>query len=240
MTWSPVLKKLITLATVSREYAAVGSRLRVEFTIDAVRHKVEATVVRTPFFNPPRKVAVPPSGLTVNLARRAPSRHRVIILCLIGVFNAYLKEGFMAQAQPQTYANHGRSVAAFHFVALPILAVNFLWSAYRAVTGLSFETALAALVALALIIVALCARLFALWAQDRVIRFEMRLKLAELLPDDLKARISDLTTSQLVALRFASDAELPALVRQTLAGSLADQKAIKQAVKDWQADYQRV
>lgn len=146
----------------------------------------------------------------------------------------------MAQAQPQTYANHGRSVPAFHFVALPILAVNFLWSAYRAATGLSFETALAALVALALIIVALCARLFALWAQDRVIRLEMRLKLAELLPDDLKARIPDLTTSQLVALRFASDAELPALVRQSLAGSLADQKAIKQAVKDWQADYQRV
>ena len=62
MTWSPVLKKLIALATIRREYAAVGSRLRVEFTIDAVRHKVEATVVRTPFFNPPRKVAVPPPG----------------------------------------------------------------------------------------------------------------------------------------------------------------------------------
>ncbi len=62
MTWSPVLKKLIALATVRRECAAVGSRLRVEFTIDAVRHKVEATVVRTPFFNPPRKVAVPPPG----------------------------------------------------------------------------------------------------------------------------------------------------------------------------------
>ena len=62
MTWSPVLKKLIALATVRRECAAVGSRLRAEFTIDAVRHKVEATVVRTPFFNPPRKVAVPPPG----------------------------------------------------------------------------------------------------------------------------------------------------------------------------------
>ena len=146
----------------------------------------------------------------------------------------------MAQAKPQTYANHARLVPAFHLVALPILAVNFLWSAYRAVTGLSFGTVLAALVALALIIVALCARLFALWAQDRVIRLEMRLKLAELLPGDLKGRISDLTTPQLVALRFASDAELPELVRQTLAGSLADQKAIKQAVRNWQADYQRV
>ena len=108
----------------------------------------------------------------------------------------------MAQAQPQTYANHARLVPAFHFVAFPILAVNFLWSAYRVATGFSWETALAALVALALIIVALCARLFALWAQDRVIRLEMRLKMAELLPDDLKARIPDLTTSQLVALRF--------------------------------------
>jgi aminomethyltransferase len=60
MTWSPTLKKLIALATVDRAVSGVGSRVRVEFTIDAVRHRVEAAVVRTPFFNPPRKTATPP------------------------------------------------------------------------------------------------------------------------------------------------------------------------------------
>ena len=60
MTWSPVLKKLIALATVSRDYAAPGNRIQIEFTIEAVRHKVEAAVVETPFFSPSRKTATPP------------------------------------------------------------------------------------------------------------------------------------------------------------------------------------
>ena len=146
----------------------------------------------------------------------------------------------MAQAQPQNYANHVRMIPAFHFVAFPILATNLVWSVYRAVTGLSFENVLGAFVALTLVIVMLCARLFALWAQDRVIRLEMRLKLTEILPDDLKFRIGELSTSHLVALRFASDAELPDLVRKVLGGSLTDGKAIKKAITSWQADYQRV
>ena len=73
-----------------------------------------------------------------------------------------------------------------------------------------------------------------------MIRLEMRLKLIEVLPDDLKSRIYDLSTGQLVALRFASDAELPGLVRRVLDGSLTEQKAIKQAIVNWKADYQRV
>ena len=62
-TWSPVLKKLIALATLDRDYASPGTTVRVEFTVEAVRHKVEAAVVRTPFFNPPRKTSVPPPGV---------------------------------------------------------------------------------------------------------------------------------------------------------------------------------
>ena len=57
-TWSPVLKKLIALATLSRDVIAPGTRVSIEFTIEAVRHRVTATVVKTPFFNPPRKTAV--------------------------------------------------------------------------------------------------------------------------------------------------------------------------------------
>jgi aminomethyltransferase len=58
-TWSPVLKKLIALATVQTEYAALGTRLEVEVTVDAARHSVPASVVKTPFFDPKRKTAVP-------------------------------------------------------------------------------------------------------------------------------------------------------------------------------------
>ena len=58
-TWSPTLKKLIALATIDREHAAPGSSLEMELTVEAVRHRVAATVVKTPFFNPKRKTATP-------------------------------------------------------------------------------------------------------------------------------------------------------------------------------------
>jgi len=56
-TWSPVLKKLIALATVSAPHIAEGTNLEFEVTVEAVRHRVPATVVKTPFFNPARKTA---------------------------------------------------------------------------------------------------------------------------------------------------------------------------------------
>jgi aminomethyltransferase len=59
-TWSPVLKKLIALATVQSEDASPGTSLEMEITVEAVRHRVPATVVKTPFFNPARKTATPP------------------------------------------------------------------------------------------------------------------------------------------------------------------------------------
>ncbi|PYQ94136.1 MAG: hypothetical protein DMF96_27290 [Acidobacteria bacterium] len=58
-TWSPVLKKLIALATIAAPHFAEGTALEVEVTVEAVRHRAPATVVRTPFFNPPRKTAMP-------------------------------------------------------------------------------------------------------------------------------------------------------------------------------------
>ena len=75
--------------------------------------------------------------------------------------------------------------------------------------------------------------------QDRVIRLEMRLRLAEVLPVDLRPRIPEFTVAQLVSLRFASDAEFPALARKVLDEKMNDRKAIKQLVKDWQGDYLR-
>jgi aminomethyltransferase len=60
-TWSPILKRMIALATVERPHYGAGTRLQLEVTVEAVRHRVGATVVKTPFFNPPRKMAVPPA-----------------------------------------------------------------------------------------------------------------------------------------------------------------------------------
>jgi len=60
-TWSPVLKRMIALATIDRPHHAEGTTLQIEVTVEAVRHRVTATVVKTPFFNPPRKVATPPA-----------------------------------------------------------------------------------------------------------------------------------------------------------------------------------
>ena len=86
----------------------------------------------------------------------------------------------------------------------------------------------------------LYARLFPLKAQDRLIRLEMRLLMREILPADLKPRIGELSEAQLVALRFASDPELPELVRQVLAGKLSAPEEIKRAIKTWKPDTFRV
>ena len=143
-------------------------------------------------------------------------------------------------AQEQSFANHARFVAPYHYVAFPILLVNLLYKLYWLSGGLTFDSILNVLVAVALIIVALFARVFALGAQDRVIRLEMRLRMRELLPDDLQGRINDFTPAQMVGLRFAGDAELPALARKVLDGNITKATPIKQAITDWQADLYRV
>jgi len=82
-------------------------------------------------------------------------------------------------------------------------------------------------------------RLYALRVQDRVIRLEERLRLAQLLPDAMRSRLDEFTEGQLVALRFACDAELASLAQQALEGKW-NQKQIKAAVKTWRPDYWRV
>ena len=142
-------------------------------------------------------------------------------------------------SQPQTYATHVRYVPRY-LVALFVLIVHAAWSVYDLATDISMTTVRAAAVSAALVVIALYARGFALRAQDRIIRLEMRLRLRELLPADLHARIPDFTTDQLVALRFASDRELPALAARILHDDIRDRKTIKQLVTEWQADDLRV
>jgi len=140
----------------------------------------------------------------------------------------------------QNFSNHTKLVPPFHFFVLPVLALNLIWSLYHLwKLHFSFEGFVGLLLALALALGFLFARVFALSVQDRVIRLEERLRLARLLPDELKPRIDEFTVSQLVALRFACDEELPMLARRVLAENLQSRKAIKQLVKTWRADYQR-
>jgi len=142
--------------------------------------------------------------------------------------------------EPQNLQNHVRLVPPFHMFVLPVFFLNLIWSIYHLVkAGISFETVVGVLMAFALLTLALFARIFALTVQDRVIRLEMRLRLAELLPPDLRSRISEFTIVQLVSMRFASDAELPALARKVLDEKLSERTAIKRLVKDWQGDYLR-
>ena len=145
----------------------------------------------------------------------------------------------MADTAPQSFANHTRFVPPFHIGALGIFALNLIWALYRLVKYPAVGTAMTALLAVAFILGALYARIFALTVQDRVIRLEMRLRMRELLPADLQGRIGELTTRQLVALRFASDAELPALCRTVLTDKITDKTAIKKMVKEWQGDHLR-
>ena len=146
----------------------------------------------------------------------------------------------MAEPTPQTYQNHTRWVPGYHFLLMPILVLNLGWSLYRLVASFSFETVVGLLLAFGLALGFLFARVFALAAQDRVIRLEERMRMHALLPDDLKPRIDEFTTSQLIALRFASDAELPALARKVLDEKIAERKPIKEAIETWRPDYQRV
>jgi hypothetical protein len=139
----------------------------------------------------------------------------------------------------QSFQNHAKYVPLFHFVAVPILVMNLVWSVYRAFIRPGWETALAALVAAALVITVFLARVFALRVQDRVIRLEMRLRMREVFPADLHPRIGEFTAGQLVALRFAGDRELAVLARRVLDERLQDKKAIKQMITDWQADHLR-
>ncbi len=145
----------------------------------------------------------------------------------------------MSERKPQTYANHTRFDPVFHYFLAPVLLITVILSFIHLVKHPGIASSWHVLLAVALLLIAGKARAYALKAQDRVIRLEERMRLATLLPEPLRARIGELTERQLIALRFASDAEIPALVERTLKENLT-QKRIKQAIQNWRPDYFRV
>lgn len=145
----------------------------------------------------------------------------------------------MAQEKEQNLKNHAKLVPIFHMFVLPVFLINIISALMRLRYGLTFASILNVLMAVAFLVLALCARTFALKVQDRVIRLEMELRLARVFPVELHPRIGEFTIAQLIALRFASDAELAALAQQVLQEKLTDRKEIKRRVKNWRADYLR-
>jgi hypothetical protein len=141
---------------------------------------------------------------------------------------------------PQNYANHAKVVPVFHFVGSPLLLVLLGWATWRVIQAPSVDSAMALILVVVVALGYFYGRMFAMGVQDRVIRLEERLRMERLLDADLKPRILEFTTEQLIGLRFASDEELPALARRVLAEGIADRKTIKLAVKSWKADHQRV
>jgi hypothetical protein len=144
----------------------------------------------------------------------------------------------MSERRPQTLANHGKFDPLFHFFLAPVLLACFIASIVFLFHGVTAFRIWFAVFALAGFLLAFKTRAYALKIQDRVIRLEERLRLMALLPESLRPRISDLTEQQLIALRFAADAEVPSLVEKILRENL-EPKAIKKAIQNWRPDYWR-
>ncbi len=141
---------------------------------------------------------------------------------------------------PQSYKSHTRWNPAFHFVASPILAVNLFLHARDLLRAPSGATAWQTLLAFGLWLGIALGRSQAISVQDRLIRLEETLRLQRLLPPEEHAGIASLDRRQFIALRFASDAELPALYRRVRNGEFGKPAEIKQAIVNWRPDTLRV
>src|SRR5437870_1129216 len=139
----------------------------------------------------------------------------------------------------QEYASHGRIDPGFHQFLVPVSVLTIIVAIVNAFRHPGFNSAWLILVSIAAGLALFKMRLYSLKVQDRLIRLEERLRLQQLLAEPLRARIPELTVGQLVALRFASDAELPSLVGRALNESLSKDD-LKKAVTVWRPDHFRV
>ncbi len=146
----------------------------------------------------------------------------------------------MAENVPQTYANHTRFHPPFHFFLVPGGLVLLILSIVNVVLHYRrLDSWLLVLMGILFSVATVLIRSNDLRLQDRLIRLEERLRLQALLSGELSSRIGELTESQLVALRFASDQELAPLVAQVLTAKMQS-KDIKQSIVTWRADTFRV
>jgi hypothetical protein len=145
----------------------------------------------------------------------------------------------MSKSDPQSLKNHGRLDPLYHFVLSIVLLASLIVTIVHLVRHPCFYSAWFVVLSLAAIVAWIRLRTYPLKVQDRVIRLEERLRLQAVLPASQRNQIPALTEPQLIALRFASDSELPALVDAAVTKKLGP-KEIKQSIKSWRPDYFRV
>src|ERR1700694_5506813 len=144
----------------------------------------------------------------------------------------------MAERSTQTLANHVRIDPPFHYFVLPVFAISWILSVVFLVRHPGFLHCWVAIVNTAILVAVIRFRQYSLKVQDRIIRLEERLRRATLLPESLCPQIAKLSERQFIALRFASDEEVPALVERTLSANLSPVD-IKKTIKNWRPDYWR-
>ena len=148
-------------------------------------------------------------------------------------------------AQPQSFKNHTRRDPIFMFVIMPPLLLNVAFAIYATIRSWDnnrpyHHTHLWWIVmSFVFLLLAELTRYYAIKNQDRIIRLEEQLRLADLLPESQLHLIDAITIKQYVALRFASDAELPTLAARAVAENL-EPKQIKEAITTWRPDNHRV
>ena len=140
----------------------------------------------------------------------------------------------MASPAPQTYASHAHRPTAWNIVWL-ISVLGLVAAVWVAIRDRTLVAHVVLLLAVGLLGTISLLRVFVLRVQDRVIRLEMRIRMARL---GLEQEFVQLEHRQLIALRFASDAEISSLAHRAIAEKLAPDQ-IKRAVMDWQSDYYR-
>jgi len=142
-------------------------------------------------------------------------------------------------AMAQEYTNHRRIFPLYHYVALPILVVNLGVAVAHLVKRPSLWNGWLVVLSVGLVCGLVAGRWSALMVQNRLIALEMRLRLAAVLPAELRARIPEIRMRQLIGLRFAGDDELTGLVERCLHGELETADAVKRAIREWRPDFIR-
>ena len=143
---------------------------------------------------------------------------------------------------PQNYRNHIRRDPVWHFFIVPFLILNLAFAIYDTIHRWPDHRMIFGwwiVLSIVLLFAVFRARQHSLIVQDRVIRLEEKLRHSALLPPDLLARSQNLTLSQIIALRFASDAELPGLIERAVDQNLTS-KQIKESIQSWRPDYLRL
>lgn len=145
----------------------------------------------------------------------------------------------MADKPVQTRQNHTRLHPPYHFFLVWVALITVILAIVTLIRAPGWASLWGVVLAIAASLAVYLLRAYPLKAQDRIIRLEERLRLALLLPETLRPRIGELTEGQLIALRFASDAELPGLAEKTLAGNLKPAE-IKKSITNWRPDHFRI